>query len=104
LRADNTLARQTFLANDCRLLFPGHEPITGKETIIDFWQNQNMKLSSQPVKADRAYSGELAFTYGDASINKNGDNKLYHYVRIWEVQPDYQWNIILEIYVEASRT
>ncbi len=101
LRADNTLARQTFLSNDCRLLFPGQEPITGKETIIEFWQNQKMKLSSNPVKADRTYSGELAFTYGDASINKNGNNKLYHYLRIWEVQPDYEWNIIMEIYVEA---
>lgn len=103
LTADNNVARQTFLASDSRLLFPGYEPIIGKDAVIAFWQNQNVKLSSKPVKADRAYSGELAFTYGNATISKAGDDKLYHYVRIWEMQSDFQWNVLLEIYVDASK-
>jgi ketosteroid isomerase-like protein len=103
LTADNVIARQTFLAPECRLLFPGYEPIVGKDAVTAFWQKQNVKLTSKPVKADRAYSGELAFTYGDASISRNGEDALYHYVRIWEVQSGFEWNVILEIYVEASK-
>ena len=103
LNAGNAAARKTFLTNDCRLLFPGYEPIIGKAAILDFWEEQNLRVHSLPVKADRAYSGELAFTYGDASLEQNGQNKLYHYVRIWEIQPGYEWNIIMEVYVEASK-
>jgi hypothetical protein len=55
------------------------------------------------VKADRSYSGELAFSYGNASIAKNGENKPYHYVRIWEMQSGFEWNIILEIYIESEK-
>ena len=91
------------MAEECRLLFAGYEPVTGKKAVIDFWQKQNVKLTSQPVKADRSYSGELAFTYGNASVEKNGQNKLYHYVRIWEMQPGFEWNIILEIYIEGEK-
>jgi ketosteroid isomerase-like protein len=103
LNGDNTLARNSFLANDSQLLFPGYEPVTGKTQVLNFWESHHIRLTSQPIKADRAFSGELAFTYGDANIEQKGQNKLYHYVRIWELQSGYQWNIIIEVYVEGSQ-
>lgn len=100
LKADNLIAQTEFLAPESRLLFPGFEPVIGKAKITEFWKKQGFKMSSQPIKADRALSGELAYTYGDAEILQKGIKKNYSYVRIWEVQPGYVWNIVLEIFVE----
>ena len=103
LKADDKVALKEFVGEESRLLFPGHEPIIGKKAILAFWDKQGFNLSSEPVKADRSYSGELAFTYGDATILHRGLNKKYHYVRVWEVQQGYVWNIILEAYIPAPQ-
>lgn len=102
LKADDQIALKEFIADESRLLFPGHEPIIGKKAIMSFWQKQGFNLSAEPVKADRSFSGELAYTYGNATILHKGKNKKYHYVRIWEVQLGYAWNVILDIYTEAE--
>ncbi len=99
LKADNKIAHKEFLTDETRLLFPGFPPMKGKAAVSAFWEKQGMQLSSQPVAADRSLSGELAFTYGDATISSNGKTKTYHYVRIWEIQPEFKWGVILEIYV-----
>jgi ketosteroid isomerase-like protein len=102
LKADNRIARNEFLSDDTRLLFPGHEPIIGKDSVMEFWNKQNALVSSKPIEADRAYSGELAFTYGTATIKKIGESKDYNYVRVWEVQPGFTWNVIIEIFTPAG--
>lgn len=102
LKADDQIALKEFIAEESRLLFPGFLPITGKKNIMNFWRIQGFNLSSEPVKADRSLSGELAFTYGNASILHQGETKKYHYVRVWEVQQGYVWNVIYEAYVQAA--
>lgn len=101
-KADNKIARNEFLDEDCRLLFPGFEPIIGKAKISAFFQKQGFRQLSEPAEADRSYSGELALTRGTANFSGKGKNNKFHYVRIWEVQDDYKWNVILEIYTPAS--
>lgn len=103
LKADNPIARKEFLSDDTRLLFPHREPIIGKKAVNAFWEKQEGKLSSKPIDADRAYSGELSMTYGEAVIsNKKGDVKNYNYIRIWEIQPEFNWNVIAEMFVPVS--
>jgi ketosteroid isomerase-like protein len=103
LKADDPTALNEFIGDDSRLLFPGYEPIIGKKAITNFWAKQEFNLTSTPIKADRSYSGELAYTYGTASIAKKGDVTNYHYVRVWEVQPGYVWNVIFEAYVPMPK-
>ena len=101
-KADHKIALNEFISEDCRLLFPGFEPIIGKEKIIAFWEKQGLKKLSAPHLADRSYSGEYAFTRGETIITtKKGKDQRYHYVRIWEVQPGFKWNIAVEVYTEA---
>ncbi len=97
-RADNRIAQNEFLTSDSWLIFPGHEPIIGKNNIMDFWKSNSLKAISVPQKVDRAYSGEIAYTYGTATIQA----KRYNYLRIWEVQPGYKWNVALELYTVAE--
>lgn len=102
LKADDKIAFKEFVGEESRLLFPGFESLYGKKAIMAFWEKQGFNLSSEPVKANRSYSGELAYTYGNATILKKGKTQAYHYVRIWEVQPGYVWNIIFEVMVPAA--
>ena len=102
LKADNSIAYNEFLTDEVHLLFPGYEPIIGKKAAKTFWAKQGVKLTSEPVKADRAYSGELAFTYGNATTTKNGINTAYNYIRVWELQPGYKWYTILEMYIPVK--
>lgn len=102
LKADNAIARKEFLADDTRLLFPGFEPVTGKKAVSEFWKKQGVKTLSAASAADRALSGELAYTYGTASITRNGEDKVYGYVRIWQVQPGFIWKVLVELYTPAE--
>lgn len=101
-KANNKIAMNEFLAEKSRLILPDYEPIIGKKAIMDFWAKKEFRENSTPLKVDRSFSGEYAFTQGDAIIYTKLGPKKYHYVRIWEVQPGYKWNIILQIYNEAG--
>ncbi|MDB5013528.1 MAG: hypothetical protein JWQ25_1730 [Daejeonella sp.] len=101
LKAYKNLAYNVFLAENSRLLFPGHEPITGRRNITDFLRYEGLSVITEPTEADRALGGDLAYTYGKATITKNKVDKVYNYVRIWEVQEGYKWNVILEIFTPS---
>lgn len=100
LKADNLIGQTEFLSAESRLLFPGFEPIVGKAKITEFWKKQEFRMTSEPIKADRSLSGELAYTYGQAKITRKGKTSNYNYVRIWEVQQGYNWNVVFEVYTE----
>ncbi|MGB4774425.1 MAG: DUF4440 domain-containing protein, partial [Daejeonella sp.] len=102
LVTDENVAYNTFLSADARLLFPGFEPIIGKQNIIDFLAKQEISINTEPRKADRATGNDLAYTYGRAIIVNKTQTKTYNYVRIWEIQEGYNWNVILEIFTPAS--
>lgn len=97
-KADNRIAQNEFLTESSWLLFPATEPVIGKKAIMEFWKKNGLKAITEPSKVDRAYSGEIAFTYGQADVLA----KKYNYIRIWEVQPGYKWNVILELFTEAE--
>ena len=96
MKADNKIAQTEFLTEDSWLLFPGYEPMTDKKTIMEFWKKQGYKALTYPIKADRSVSGEIAYTYGTSTILA----KKYNYIRVWEVQPNYKWNVIAEVFTE----
>jgi hypothetical protein len=77
-----------------RLYFPEYLPVIGKLKALDFIDKKELNIVSNPITAERAISGDLAYTYGDASINQEN----YHYVRVWKLDEDMKWNIILDVY------
>lgn len=98
----DNLAYNVFIADEARLLFPGHEPIIGKRNIADFLRLKELEIQTEPTKADRALGSDLAYTYGQAKITRKGSITAYHYMRIWEVQDGFKWNVILEIFTPAE--
>ncbi len=93
-----------FLNEDSRLLFPGTDPIVGKEHIQAFHNRMVDKISLKTLMADKALGGELAYSYGVATIDYKTDlRESFNYLYIWERQSDFSWNIMLQIYTLAER-
>lgn len=102
LKSDNQYAFQEFLADDVRFFFPWTNPIQGKQHVLDFLKTRKIDIATEFRRVDRAYSGELAYTYGDAQVRLSPEQAAqnYNYIRIWQRQPDHQWRVIIEFYSE----
>lgn len=98
IKKNRLVAYDVFLANEARLLFPGYEPVIGKENINNFYSLHEINIAMEPVVANRALGSDLAYTYGTADITQNNVSGKYNYVRIWESQEGFKWNVILEIF------
>jgi len=104
LKSYGIAAFSGFLSDDARLLFPGREPIIGKDNMLAFYNSMVSKVSFKTTKADKALGGDLAYTYGVATIDYKADlRESFHYVNIYERQADHNWNLILQIYTPAER-
>jgi len=99
---NQSLAYDAFFADEGRLLFPGHEPVTGKIKINNFLSRQQISIETKPAVANRALGSDLAYTYGNALVTRNNVSTKFHYVRIWESQEGFKWNVILEIFSPAG--
>lgn len=102
LKKDISLGYDIFLSDESRLLFPGYEPVLGKQNIADFYSHQDFKIETEPLTADRSIGSDLAYTYGKARITKDGQTTEYNYIRIWESQEEFKWNVIVEIFSPAD--
>lgn len=93
-----------FLNGDARLLFPGYEPIIGKDKILPFFNSMISKISFKTTKVNKADGGDLAYTYGVATIDYKADlRESFNYVFIYERQADHNWNIIVQAFSPAER-
>ncbi|TKC12123.1 nuclear transport factor 2 family protein [Pedobacter polaris] len=93
-----------FLNNDARLLFPGTEPLIGKENIQAFCNRMIDKINLKTTAFDKALGGDFAYTYGVATIDYKTDlRESFNYIFIWERQSDGNWNIMTQIFTLAER-
>ena len=93
-----------FLNADARLLFPGTEPIVGKENIQAFNNRMIDKISLKTTSFDKTLGADFGYTYGVATIDYKADlRESFHYVFIWERQKDGNWNIMTQIFTLAER-
>lgn len=104
LKSYGVAAFSGFVNSDARLLFPGNEPIIGKPGILAFYNSMMSRMTLKTTAADRAMSGDLAYTYGLATVDYKADlRESFNYIFIWERQPDNNWNIIVQMFVPAER-
>lgn len=93
-----------FLNPDARVVFPGYEPIIGKDKAVAFYNSIISKISFKTTQADKAAGGDFAYTYGVATVDYRTDlRESFNYVFIYERQPDHNWNLISQIYTPAER-
>jgi len=87
-----------FLSLEGHFYFPGFEPLTGRDQVMKFIDNEGIVISAQTVNGGRATSNDLAYTYGKARIKKGSIISNYNYVRIWELDKSHKWNVLLEAF------
>lgn len=87
-----------FLSLEGRFYFPGFDPLTGREQVMKFIDNEGITISAQTVNAGRSTSNDLAYTYGKARIKKGSILSNFNYVRIWELDKNHKWNVLLEAF------
>lgn len=87
-----------FLSPEGRYYFPGFDPIVGQDKIMKFLDNEDISISAETVNAGRSTSNDLAYSYGTARIKKGDVVSNYNYVRVWEIDKDHKWDILLEVF------
>ena len=93
-----------FVNPDAHLIFPGHEPIIGKDKIIAFYNGMVSKMSLKTNKIEKAAGGDFAYTSGVATVDYKADlRESFNYVFVYERQADHNWNLIFQIYTPAER-
>jgi len=100
----STLATyKEFLSPEGRYYFPGFEPMTGVDKTLKFIDNEAISITAQNVSAGRSTSNDLAYSYGTARINKGNIVSNYNYVRIWEMDAEHKWNVLLEVFSAVEK-
>lgn len=100
LKTNNQAAYKEFLAEDARFYYPWQEEITGKTNVLSFLKKQRVEISTEPTQVGRAYSGEYAYSLGNATVQSKEKTIKFNYIRIWELKDDFQWRVVLEMLFE----
>ena len=95
----STLATyKEFLSLEGHYYFPGFDPLTGRERVMKFIDNEGISINAQTVNGGRSTSNDLAYTYGKARIKKGSIVSNFNYVRVWELDKNHKWNVLLEAF------
>jgi hypothetical protein len=89
---------KAFCSPEAHYYFPGFPPITGQDQIMKFVASQAINISAETINAGRATSNDLAYSYGRARIRKGNIVSNYNYVRVWEIDAQNHWNVLLEVF------
>ncbi len=104
LKSYGPIAFASFVNPDVRVLFPGYEPIIGKANAMAFYNGMVKNMILKTTKVDKALGGDMAYTYGVATIDYKADlRESFNYVFIYERQADHNWNLIMQVFTPAER-
>jgi hypothetical protein len=91
-------AYKEFLSPEARYYFPGFEPMTGTDKILKFLDNEGISISAETVNVGRQQV-TIWHTLMVPPVSKKGNIvNNYNYVRIWEIDANHRWNMLLEIF------
>lgn len=87
-----------YIADDGVVLRPNTMPIIGKDAISNLYSGDDsgLILSWEPLSAEVAASGELAFTYGVYEFTVQEAVHKGTYVSIWRKNSEGDWRLALD--------
>jgi hypothetical protein len=91
-------AYKEFLSPEGRYYFPGFEPLMGQDKVMKFIDNEDITITAETINAGRATSNDLAYSYGKARMKKGNIVSNFYYVRVWELDANHKWDILLEVF------
>lgn len=96
-------AYKEFLSPEGRYYFPGFEPLIGQDKVMKFIDNEAISITAETANVGRSNSNDLAYSYGKARIKKGEIVSDYNYVRIWELDKNHKWDVLLEIFSSIEK-
>jgi len=88
-----------YFATEFRLHRPSAVPVTTKEALETF-DEQNKQFTFEPVHLETSSAGDMAFTYGNVSIElmRDGNKRTLpgNYMRVWK-NINGEWKIVLDV-------
>lgn len=99
-KRDTEAAYREFMADDVRFYYPWQNELEGKTNVVNFIKKQRIDIETEPIKVGRAYSGEYAYSQGTSTIHSKEKAVKFNYIRVWKLQDDFQWRVILEMMFE----
>jgi hypothetical protein len=103
LEASTMATYKEFLSANGRLYFPGFEPIIGQNEVMKFINNEGISMSAETTNVGRSTSNDMAYSYGRARIKKGNIVSNYNYVRIWQIDPNHKWDVLLEVFSSVEQ-
>ncbi|TAH03487.1 MAG: hypothetical protein EAZ15_02995 [Sphingobacteriales bacterium] len=88
-----------FYSANVALYLAGYQPLKDIDEVLPFIASQKITIQSSPTNTNRAYSGDLAYTYGKATLTIKKKPQTFSYIRIWQIQPNMKWYIIMDAYM-----
>ncbi|MBL8644092.1 MAG: nuclear transport factor 2 family protein [Rhodospirillaceae bacterium] len=81
---DAKTAYLAYLAPDGRMMGSPAQPAVGRAAMTTELQARGATITLKQLGGRAATSGDLVFTYGQASWMRDGKDRAGHYVRIWQ--------------------
>lgn len=89
-----------YLTDESRLHRQGMLPMIGRDAIRAFLSQKSLSASWEPMGADIARSGDLAYVYGSYELKDNpragATIEKGYYARVWKRMADGKWKLALE--------
>ena len=88
-----------FAHSDAVLLRDNNMPLVGKTAIRQLFENANSQgvhFTWKPLAGDIAKSGEMGYTYGIYTLNKDTVVEKGTYVSIWKKDVEGNWKYVLD--------
>jgi ketosteroid isomerase-like protein len=95
LLADAPKALSAALANEGRIMRMGRQPAIGRDAFETAAASGPSRIAAWNTGGGVSRAGDLAFTYGDALWQNNGDPVRGHYVRVWQ-RRGRAWKLIVD--------
>jgi ketosteroid isomerase-like protein len=88
-------AYESNITSDARLYRDGEFPFVGKDAILNYLKQNSTLQKWEPIAAKASAAGDLGFTYG--SIHSEGKTGESYYLRVWKIQTDGNWKVVLDV-------
>lgn len=95
-KANSAEAALGVAAEELRVYREGSLPAIGKDAARALLETKAGKMSFVQLGGDMSRSGDLAYSYGKYSLNRDGSVESGHFFQIWQTDAAGSWKLVLD--------
>jgi ketosteroid isomerase-like protein len=95
-KTNSAEATMGMVAEEVRVYREGSFPAVGKNAAGALLSAKAGKMSFEQLGGDMSSSGDLAYSYGKYSLNRDGNVELGHFFQIWQTDAAGMWKLVVD--------